>query len=251
MKASKGLLAKLLSYYKKRKARSLYFYPIAVLYYRNRESDKAYQTLIDGLQLYPRYALALVKVGEILFGEGSYESALAYLETAVNIQKTNTKALRLLGETYEKLSKFNEAISVYEKLAVLEPSDWVKDKLLELASKAKPDEEKLSEIVEELESEHEDVPTIELEDEEVPESVALDIEEVAAEESSQESEEGDEEEATITLAKLYEKQGYIDDAIKVYRKILEKEPDNIEAKKDLDKLISQSGLNIDKDGNDA
>jgi len=34
---------------------------------------------------------------------------------------------------------------------------------------------------------------------------------------------------TVTLANLYEKQGYIEDAIFVYKKILEKEPDNKEA----------------------
>ncbi|WP_025270629.1 tetratricopeptide repeat protein [Hippea sp. KM1] len=248
MKAGKRLLSKLQSYYSKRRQRSLYFYPIALLYHCNREKDKAYQTLIDGLQFYPRYALALTKVGEILYEDGSYESALAYLETAVNIQKTNIKALRLLAETYEKLSRFDEALQTYEKLSMLQPDDWVKGKLLELAAKVKPGEDKLEEIVEELEDDSQKIPTIEL-DEDTPEpEEVLVVEDALKDEESEDEEE--EEEATITMAKLYEKQGYIDDAIKIYKKIIEKEPDNVEAKEALEGLLSKSGLK-NEGGSDA
>ena len=216
---SKKLIQRLETYYDKHKNKSLYFYPIALLYFKNKEYDKAYQILIEGLKVYPRYALALLLVGKILVMEKNYEAALAYLETAVNIQRNNTQALKLLAECYEKTGKLKLASEIYEKLLLLEDKEEYKSKIVELAGKIKPDEEDLSELVEEISEEKEEIPQIELEEDA-----------------------DDEEEATITMAKLYEKQGYINDAIEIYKKILKKEPDNIEAKESLDRLLKDSGL---------
>ncbi len=216
---SKKLIQRLETYYDKHKNKSLYFYPIALLYFKNKEYDKAYQILIEGLKAYPRYALALLLVGKILVMEKNYEAALAYLETAVNIQRNNTQALKLLAECYEKTGKLKLASEIYEKLLLLEDKEEYKSKIVELAGKIKPDEEDLSELVEEISEEKEEIPQIELEEDA-----------------------DDEEEATITMAKLYEKQGYINDAIEIYKKILKKEPDNIEAKESLDRLLKDSGL---------
>ncbi len=211
----KRLIERLEAYYNKNKSESVYFYPLALLYFKSKQNDKAYQILIDGLQRYPRYALALVLIGRILIEEGNYDAAVAYLETAANIQKTNVKALELLAESYEHLGKTKEAVDVYEKLLKIEEKEQYKDKLLKLSQMVQPPEEDVEKIVEEMDSEP-DIPKIELE----------------------ETEEGEEEEeVTVTLAKLYEKQGYIEDAIDVYKKILKKEPDNEEAKEALNRLL--------------
>ncbi len=41
---------------------------------------------------------------------------------------------------------------------------------------------------------------------------------------------------TITMAKIYEKQGHFDDAVTIYRKLLEKNPQNSEYKKAIERL---------------
>ncbi len=227
MRIPKRVAKRLDKYYRERKSSSVYFYPLAVYYVNNKQYDKAYEILLEGIQRFPRYALALVKIGEILYNQGSYESALAYLETAVNIQKSNVTALRLLALCYEELGKFDKALEVYERLVGLGDEDS-KGKLVELAARVKPKKEELEELIGGLEEEKEGIPKIELEESE--------------DETESSDSEDTEEEATVTLAKLYEKQGYINDAIETYKKILEKEPDNAEAKEALSRLLNNVGL---------
>ncbi len=216
MKITEKAVKRIEKYYRSRKERSLYFYPLAAYYFNTKKYDVAYQILLDGIQKFPRYCLALLKIGEILVNEGNYESAVFYLETAVNIEKTCEPALKLLALCYEKTGRLEKAKAIYERLVFL-GNENAKTKLVELAGRLKPKKEEIESIVEELGTGGE-IPKIELEEEE------------------------EEEEATITLAKLYEKQGYINDAIDVYKKILKKEPDNVEAKEALDRLLNDVGL---------
>jgi len=216
VKITEKAVKRIEKYYRSRKERSLYFYPLAAYYFNTKKYDVAYQILLDGIQKFPRYCLALLKIGEILVNEGNYESAVFYLETAVNIEKTCEPALKLLALCYEKTGRLEKAKAIYERLVFL-GNENAKTKLVELAGRLKPKKEEIESIVEELGTGGE-IPKIELEEEE------------------------EEEEATITLAKLYEKQGYINDAIDVYKKILKKEPDNVEAKEALDRLLNDVGL---------
>ncbi len=240
MKIAKKAGRRVERYYRDNAESSVYFYPLAVYYLNNKQYEKAYEILLEGIKRFPRYALALVKIGEILFEQGSYESALAYLETAINIQKDNVPALKLIALCYEKMEKFDKALEVHERLVEL-GDEASKDKMMELVSKVKIDSEKIEDLVEGLDSEDKKIPMIELEDSEESDSgIVPEIDN-----------EGDaEEEATITLAKLYEKQGYINDAINTYKKIIEKEPDNIEAKEALERLLNNVGLSDEGADND-
>ncbi len=257
------LIGKIKDYYESNKETSLYFYPLAVLYYQNNEKEKAYQTLLDGLQHYPRYVLALIKIAQILIEDNKFKAALAYLETAVSIQKNSTKALEYLAFAYEKLGDYEKSIKTYEKILEIEPdNEQVKSKIIELAPLIKPSEEALDSIIENLEPEEDtieskqtleelaetiqqndnnstieidDIPQINLENDEI--EITENDKEQDKETKEHENEEDDEENiSSITLARLYEKQGYIEDAIKTYKHILEKEPDNVEALEELKKL---------------
>jgi tetratricopeptide (TPR) repeat protein len=53
-------------------------------------------------------------------------------------------------------------------------------------------------------------------------------------------EEGREELATVTMAELYNKQGYPEKALKVYQDILTSDPDNLEIKKRIEELSGQT-----------
>ncbi len=240
MKITKKAGRRLEKYYKDNADKSVYFYPLAVYYLNNKQYERAYEILLEGIQKFPRYALALIKIGEVLFEQGSYESALAYLETAINIQKDNIPALKLIALCYENMEKFDKALEVYERLVEL-GDEASKDKMIELVSRVKVGSDEIEDLVEDLESEDEEIPTIDLNDsEESDEEAAVEVDG---------GDDASEEEATITLAKLYEKQGYINDAIDTYKKIIDKEPDNIEAKEALERLLNDVGLG-DEGAND-
>ncbi len=218
LKDGSALIKKFEKYYNERKGKSLYFYPLALLYCMQNEKKKAYQILLEGLKFFPRYVLALLKIAQILMEDEKYEAAIAYLETALNIDRTNTVALERLALCYEKTGQAEKAIEAYKKLVELDPfNKKASSRLLELAPKVKPEVEKLDSLIEEIEDEDKeesdvDIPKVELEEDET------------------------EEIPTITLARLYEKQGHIEDAIRVYEKLLELEPDNLEAKEELERL---------------
>jgi len=235
-KSRKKLINKLEHYYTKNAKSSVYFYPLAVLYYDSDEKEKAYQILEEGLKLFPRYVLALIKISQILIEDAKYNVALSYLETALNIQKSNTVALKYMAELYGKIEQHDKELDCYEKIASINGDEDAKSKVVELAGKVNSadsidtlsesleNEDTAKELVIKNPSENisltknentEEIPTIELEDEEYKE---------------------EEEEATITLAKLYEKQSYIEDAIATYKKILQKDPENTEAKSNLERL---------------
>ena len=253
-KKNEALIRKIEKYYKENIGRSLYFYPLAVLYYEQNEKDKAYQILLEGLQHYPRYVLALVKIAEILIEDNKYEAALAYLETATSIQKYNTKALRYLALTYEKLSRYEDALEVYKKILSIDYNDEnAKSKIVELAPMVKPDVDNIDSLIEETEKNLEadekssngseslieekiSDPDDLLKNDVAQEVNIENIPEIDLEDESSANSEQEEEPASVTLARLYEKQGYIDDAIEVYKKLLEKEPDNMEVQEALTRL---------------
>jgi tetratricopeptide (TPR) repeat protein len=257
------LIRKIEKYYKDNEGKSLYFYPLALLYLQNNEKEKAYQVLIDGIQYFPRYSLALVKIAEILINEQKYKASLAYLETALEIQKNNSQALKYLALVYENLKDYEKAIKTYEKILEMEPAnETVKSKIIELAPFVKPKTDNIEELMDVFE---EDKPEAEKEPEnhdilENVEDIKIDAKEGSSEDSKTDSkitidtiphldlesdndtdeerqqEDQESEEASITLAKLYEKQGYMEDAVKIYKRVLEQEPDNTEAMEAITRL---------------
>ncbi len=248
-----GLIKKIEKYYEENREKSLYFYPLAVLYCEEGEDEKAYQILLEGLKHYPRYILALLKIADILIKEKRYESASAYLETVLNIQKNNTKAMNNLALVYENLGKYKESLKIYETLSEMEPdNEQLKSKILELAPLVKPADNDIDNLLEEINSSEgekkEDVAESKSEDinnnnnrgdalsqEEI---VLEDMPEVNLEDDGDEDDE-EEEVVSVTLAKLYEKQGHIEEALKIYEKIVEKEPDNVEAKESLERIKNE------------
>ncbi len=247
-KDREALIKKIEKYYKKHKEKSLYFYPLAILYYQKNKKDKAYQLLLEGLQYYPRYVLALIKIAEILIEDGKYEAALAYLETASSIQRYNTKALEYLALSYEKLNRYEDALEVYKKITYIDNNNKkAKSKILELAPMVKPDVNDMDSLIKDI-SDKSDIASINGENssnilnnnDSVLETIdtvgKINIEEIPKVNLEDTDDTEEEEVASVTLARLYEKQGYIEDAIKVYKKILETEPDNMEVVEALNKL---------------
>ena len=240
-KSRKKLINKLERYYTKNAESSIYFYPLAVLYYDSNEKEKAYQILEKGLRLFPRYLLALIKISQILIDDNKYNAALSYLETALGIQKDNVIVLKNMAELYQKMGHYDEELNCYEKIAAISGDENAKSKIMELAGKI-TNTDNIDKLTESIENEDvkRNVPE-ELVIKDLSEDISLtenkDTEEIPTIELEEEKSNDEEEEATITLAKLYEKQNYIEDAISIYKKILQKDSENTEAKSNLERLM--------------
>ena len=235
-KSRKKLINKLERYYTKNAKNSVYFYPLAVLYYDSGEKEKAYQILEEGLKIFPRYVLALIKISQILIEDAKYNAALSYLETALNIQKNNTAVLKYMAELYGQMGQHDKELDCYEKIVSINGDENAKSKIVELAGKI-TNTDSIDALSKSLENKHTNK---EFSTENPSENISLTkkegTEEIPTIELEDEKNYDGEEEPTITLAKLYEKQNYIEDAIATYKKILQKDPENTEAKDNLERL---------------
>ena len=71
----------------------------------------------------PMEAIILYRKSLEMSGRGNYESALTYLSNAVMIAPAFTKALCEMGYCYEKLGMYPEALSKYNKVLEINPSN--------------------------------------------------------------------------------------------------------------------------------
>lgn len=242
----KKLIKRIEKYYKSKQA-SLFFYPLACLLYESGAKEEAFDLLVEGVAKFPRYLLALIKIAQILIDEGKYEAAESYLETVLNINNSDVLALELLAEVYEKQNKLEQAINAYEKLVILNPSPKVKSKLLSLASLYTPSIEKVKEDLSQitnqapLKPKESDVSDVVILDVEKP----VEIPTIETPHDSQQNKPiifediptiDLEEDDQLNIAKLYAEQGYIEDAKNLYKEILAKNPRNTQAKLALEAL---------------
>jgi tetratricopeptide (TPR) repeat protein len=70
----------------------------------------------------PLEAITLYRKSLELSGKGDYESALKYLSSAVMIAPQFATALCEMGHCYEKLGRFPEAASKFDKVLSLHPT---------------------------------------------------------------------------------------------------------------------------------
>jgi len=252
----KKLIKRIRKYYKSRQS-SLFFYPLACLLYESGAKEEAFDLLIEGLAKFPHYTIALIKIAQILIDEEKYEAAEGYLETALSVNNANVLAWELLASIYEKQGKLEEAIKVYEKILILEPSTKIKSKLLSLATVYTPSIEEVTHtILDQNTTQSEITNSIEKQQTQTSDDVIiLDVDNSDNSKVSLQNSNTNEntkeynplifeniptidldEDDQLNIAKLYVEQGYIEDAIHVYNEILEKNPTNEEAKRALEAL---------------
>ncbi len=254
----KKLIKKIEKYYKSKQS-SLFFYPLACLLYESGAKEEAFDMLIEGVSKFPHYLIALIKIAQILINEEKYDAAESYLETVLNINNANVLAWELLADIYEKQGKIEEAVKIYEKIIILNPSRKAKSKLLSFASVYKPDIEKVKGINEQVSLSNTQTiePKMATDDGTIDDTIILDLDnDVKGNEMSQtedkevlpEQEQNNplifediptidlEEDDQLNIAKLYIEQGYIEDAKNLYKEILSRNPQNKEAKLALEAL---------------
>jgi len=176
------------------------FAPLADAYRKNGQLDEAIAILEEGIGKYPDYAIAHVILGKCYFDKGATERAKVEFEKVLELDPENMVALKMLGDILSAEGKKKEALEYYRKLISIDPTN-----------------KEVSKIISEMEGEFE-------------------AKELSLEDTEKIRDQRPKELATMTLAGIYAAQGYYNKALKIYREILSREPDNKEAQNMVDKL---------------
>ena len=215
------------------------FVPLADAHRRLGELDRALGVLQEGLVAHPDSASGHVVAGWLYRDRGEDDSAIRALERVLELDAENGVALRSLAELVEDASR---GLTYIERLVELEPDDpevlaaleSLRAEVAEASTVAGTEAEVPEEpVVEDALAEAvpvEDAAPLETAEVSAPDEVALE-ESVAeaeppAEDVAEDVVEDDGEIYTQTLAELYAKQGAVDKAVEVYRKLLADDPDN-------------------------
>ena len=211
------------------------FVPLADAHRRLGELDRALGVLQEGLVAHPDSASGHVVAGWLYRDRGEDDSAIRALERVLELNAENGVALRSLAELVEDASR---GLTYLERLVELEPDDPEVLAALESlqaevaeASTAAGTEAVAPEepVVEEALAEAvpvEDAAPLETAEVSAPDEVALEEPVVEVEPPAEDVAEDEGEIYTQTLAELYAKQGAVDKAVEVYRKLLADDPDN-------------------------
>lgn len=179
------------------------FAPLADAYRKSGDVEKAIELCEKGLEGYPDYASAHVILGKCFYDKGATERSRAEFERVTEIDPENMVALKFMGDILMSEGDRDGSISYYRKILAIDPTN-----------------EEVSEKLKGLENEFRER-EIDLSDTE------------SIRKAGQPG-----ELATMTLAGIYAAQGYYNKALKIYKEILEEEPDNKEASEMIGKIES-------------
>lgn len=180
------------------------FAPVADMYRKRGELDRAIEICNSGLEQHTDYVSGRVILGKCFYDRGASERAKTEFEKVLELDSENMVALKFLGDIYLAEDKKEKAADYYKELLEIDPTN-----------------DRIRSLYEDLTEEF-DAPEIDLEEDERVENAVDDT-----------------EPATMTLAGIYASQGYYDRAVGIYRGILEDQPDNEEARKMLEQVESK------------
>ncbi len=209
--------------------------------------EEAIEICEKGVSKHPEYASGFVVRGKCYYDIGNADQAEASFERVLELDVNNLVALRFMGLILAERGHAAEARARFEHILVLDPDN---KEIAEKLGDLKDDESH--------ESFAEDLAEV-LGDDETPEMTAADddaIDESAGDEPIELREVEDESFAgatislgdgeatpdvlaTLTLADIYALQGYRRKAIKIYKELLEDQPDNRIVKAKLDELVGK------------
>ena len=94
---------------------------MAVVHKEMGDTTKALEVLSDGLKAFPSDAGLVIEELNIFLGRGDYESAIAKLETALELEPNNHSIANALGLAYEKSGQNEKAAEAYQKAIDIKP----------------------------------------------------------------------------------------------------------------------------------
>lgn len=184
----------------KRSHDSRLFAPLADAYRKNGDVDTAIEILERGIEKFPDYASAHVILGKCFYDKGATERAKSEFVRVLGLDAENMVALKFMGDILLAEDRKAEAAEYFRKILAIDPTND------EVAKALKGMEE------------------------------ALPAKEIDLTDRSAARDQRPRELATMTLAGIYAAQGYYNKALRIYGEVLEREPENREAKEMVDKL---------------
>ena len=218
---SEGLIKNLFSKFQK-EPDSKVFAQLADELRRMGDFDEAAKIATRGLEKHPGYATGHVVLGKIFRDMCENDKAKKQFQKVIKIDPQNLLALKLLGDLFLQDGHKNRARGFYSRVLDINPTNEVVREILE----------ELSSVI--LENQGTE-PEIEHLDEIPTDKRSSSIEQESGKEDSNELN-------TRTMADIYVKQGLYEKALKIYRKIIRKNPDNQEVKaliEELEKIMGE------------
>jgi len=87
-----------------------------------KDFNKAEKALLDGKRIFPESQTDFTKkMGYLYFNSAQYDKAVQYLKMAIGQEPNNYTYHYLLGSSYERIKKYQEAILEFERVIQLEP----------------------------------------------------------------------------------------------------------------------------------
>ncbi len=187
------------------------FAPLADACRKAGRVEEAIEIVERGVRDHPEYAVGHVVRGKCYFDHGDADTAREAFERVLELDANNLVALKYLGMIHADAGRASRAREYFRHILALDPDDRdIRDRLEALGDEP---ERASATAAEAADDDFEPVP-IRLGDDDEP------ADRDAAEAL-----------ATMTLAEIYASQGYTERALRIYREILRRQPDNEEARR--------------------
>lgn len=239
------------------------FYQLGEELRKAERFDEAEKILREGLEKHPDYLSAWVSLGRVLAAQQQFDDAVKVLMEGLALDPQNVVTARLLADCHYERRDPVESIKKYKLVRALLPTDEeVAERIALLeaiivgdrdwdGSDAKETGEAPADAERDLTEEPAspaELPS--LEDHRSQGGVALDetpgpdhdqLEDRAELTEGNEGEsEAEEDRPTVTMGNLYAEQGHLDEARRIFEKVLERDPDNEEARARLEAMTATS-----------
>lgn len=222
------------------------FAPLSELYRKLGLLDDAIAVAKQGIEAHPLYIGGFMALGRALYEKGSRDEAKAALEKVVLATPENLLAQKILSQIYQNEGNLTAAERALQLLVTFNPEDTESSIALEVLQRSmhrSEDSEPFSASSPDLIDEEtfefpcpvEEVSLpVSTAPEELPESIdqedahdqSWSAEDSFSFDETPETETGIFPLPTVTLAELYEDQGFLEKALEVYRDLLNKDPEN-------------------------
>ncbi len=202
-----------------RDPRSCCFAPLAELYCRLGLHDEALTVVRNGVELHPDYPGGYLALGKAYLGKGMVPEGMAALEHALRLTPDNHIALKILGQLYQGAGRNQDALALFRRVVELNPRDDESRAVVDLLVRTS---------VLETGYEVDGAVPVESPEEELCSSFDLPTDPMPNH-GPLTGQPGrvDDPLVTPTLAEMYVKQGFVDEALDIYRQLLQGDPDNV------------------------
>lgn len=231
-------------------SRSYCFAPLSELYRKLGLLDDAVAVANRGIEAHPEYIGGFMALGRALFEQGNREQAKIALEKVALATPENLLAQRILSQLYHEEGNLSAAETALNLLVTFNPEDRESALALEVLRRSIPpageavplpdtallitEESTVAEQSEVDFTPDAEQPASSLESDDSKACADYEVAEVpaTADEHTLTTRESPDAEAeivplaTVTLAELYEGQGFFEKALEVYSDLLHKDPDN-------------------------